>query len=75
MLLAQEQPHPQWLNDLLALVPWVIIFLFLWFFIFRFLKRATQRRKELEAARAHAAALQQQLDQMSKAKEPTNGGA
>jgi flagellar biosynthesis/type III secretory pathway M-ring protein FliF/YscJ len=74
MLLAVEQPHPQWLNHLLTMVPWVIIFLFLWFFIFQFLKRERRRQKELDEARTRAAALQQQLDQTSKAKEPMNRG-
>lgn len=63
--LAQEQPHPQWLNEVLATVPWIVILLFLWFFIFRFLRRETRRREELEAARAQVAALEEKLRELS----------
>jgi hypothetical protein len=72
MLLAQEQPHPQWLSDFLAMVPWIVLFLFAWFFIYRFMTREKRRREELEAAKTHAAALQRQLDEVSKRSDPAN---
>lgn len=63
--LAQEPTHPQWLNELLAAVPWIVIFLFLWFFIFCFLRRENRRREELESAKARIDILEQKLKKQS----------
>jgi hypothetical protein len=72
MLIAEEIAHPQWINDLLATVPWLIIFLFLWFFTYRALKRNNRRSKELRAAQERVAVLEQQLKQVSQGNESPN---
>jgi flagellar biosynthesis/type III secretory pathway M-ring protein FliF/YscJ len=69
MPLAQEQLSPQWLNSLLAAVPWILIFLVAWFFMYRELKREKHRKDELEATRAQVAALQRRVDELSKSSD------
>ena len=72
MIVAQQEQHAQWLSELLATVPWIVLFLFTWFFIYRFLKKEKRRREELAEAQAQVAHLKQQLEELS-AKERGEG--
>jgi flagellar biosynthesis/type III secretory pathway M-ring protein FliF/YscJ len=68
MTLAQEVSHPEWLNYLLAAVPWIVIFLVVWPVCFFLLRRANRRRVELEAAKGEAEALRAELDRRSSSR-------
>jgi hypothetical protein len=64
MLLAQPEQAPQWLNHVLAFVPWLIIFLFIWAFVFHSLRKKQREDSALQEIQARLALLEQKLDQL-----------
>lgn len=63
------QATPQWLNSFMALVPWIVIFLFIWIAVYQFL-----RRKRAEAAlstlEARLASVEQKLERLTAQQDP-----
>jgi len=69
MPLLQEKSPPQWFNELLATIPWMVIFLFAWFFIYRAMKRKKRHDEELRISKERVIDLERQLE-LSKIETP-----
>ncbi len=72
----QTQPTTTNLLDLLiALIPWLILFPFLWYVVFRFARRQTRMNVEhIERMRQHMLAVEAKLDRLIAQGERRGGG-
>ena len=60
-----SQPSTNLTEALIALVPWLLIFVFIWFFVFRYLKGNIRKTNEhILRAQQHMDAVEAKLDRL-----------
>jgi hypothetical protein len=63
-ILAEADQDPGWLNTFMALVPWIIIFMFLWAAIFQFLRKDKRANSNLRVMEERITALEKAVAEL-----------
>lgn len=63
MFLAQIEQQRPWLSVLLSLVPWILVFLFLWAFVYGILKRSRDSDIQFKQMQLRMDLLERKLDE------------
>ena len=76
LILAQSQPANNTLMDsLLALIPWLVLFILIWVFVFRIIRSQTKTNAGYMArAKQHMDAVEAKLDRLIELSERRNDG-
>ena len=77
MFVAQTtQPSNDLTNIIVPLIPWIIVFAFVWFFVFRLQRRQSKANiDQIAVTRRHQAAVEDKLDRLIGVIEHrSNGG-